>query len=100
MANYDIHCTRCGAKLVHECNTDLLKAARRIYEYLPEGYNVDFKKLTGYKEGDENAPFFSEAFLYVLMGKTDARTILALVANLIRAAGLDPNNLERGINNG
>ncbi len=30
-----------------------------------------------YEEGDENAPFFSESYLYNLLGKEDARTVLA-----------------------
>lgn len=36
----------------------------------------------GYEEGDEAAPFFSEAVLYTLVGKEDARTILALMRRL------------------
>lgn len=39
------------------------------------------RKLGGawYKEGDELAPFFSEAFLYNLVGKENARTILSTI---------------------
>lgn len=33
-------------------------------------------------------PFFTESYLYDLMGKEDARTILALVRNVLRAVGL------------
>lgn len=43
----------------------------------------------GYEEGDENAPFFSEACLYCLIGKEDARTILALINNFYRLLNLD-----------
>lgn len=33
----------------------------------------------GYDEGDEQCPFFSERYLYPLMGKEDARTVLAML---------------------
>ena len=95
MPEFDVSCSRCGVKLTHDCHADLVEAAQRIYEYVPEGYNVDFTKLPGYEKGDEDAPFFSEAFLYVLMGKGDARVITAIVDNVIRAAGLDPSALRQ-----
>lgn len=40
--------------------------------YAPKG----FKSSLGYRKGDEEAPFFSETFLYILLGKDDARTVL------------------------
>lgn len=43
----------------------------------------------------ENVPFFTEAFLYDLMGKDDARSVLAYIHRLIEAAGGDPYELER-----
>lgn len=54
----------------------------------------DTDKRTGktygmYAEGDENAPFFSEAFLYNLMGKDDARTVLGIITRLCEVAGVD-----------
>lgn len=51
------------------------------------------KPYSYYAEGDEEAPFFSEAYLYALLGKGDVRTVLAMLNNLIRAAGLDPHKL-------
>lgn len=42
-----------------------------------------------YDEGDENAPFFSEAFLYNLVGKDEARSILGIVRRLSRLAGVE-----------
>jgi hypothetical protein len=42
-----------------------------------------------YAEGDEFAPFFSEAFLYNLVGKDEARTILSLIRELCAAAGME-----------
>jgi len=42
--------------------------------------------------GDE--PFLSESFLYDLIGKEDARTVLALLRRISEAAGLDPLAVE------
>lgn len=63
-----------------------------------------YKRLVGWKPGwfpldhltddDTNldeltkCPFFSESYLYELMGKEDARTVLALIATLAEAAGI------------
>lgn len=40
--------------------------------------------------GDDDAPFFSEAFLYTLLGKEQARSVLARVNAIARALGVDP----------
>lgn len=42
------------------------------------------KKGDFYDEGDEEAPFYSEACLYNLFGKDDARSILATLRTTIR----------------
>jgi len=42
-----------------------------------------------YQKGDENAPFFSEAYLYPLLGKDDARTILSIMRLIIKEQGVD-----------
>lgn len=47
--------------------------------------------------GDENAPLLSEAFLYPLIGKEDARAIRGRFEALGRALGLDPADLRRRI---
>lgn len=44
-----------------------------------------------YDEGDEFTPFFSEAFLYNLLGKDEARTLRGLLRRVIVAAGINPN---------
>ena len=44
----------------------------------PASFAKQWAKQDGYEKGDELAPFFSEAFLYNLLGKEDARTLLAL----------------------
>jgi hypothetical protein len=47
-----------------------------------------------YTAGDEDAPFFSEAGLYALIGKEDARSVLARLHTLVRAMGFDPASIE------
>ena len=41
-----------------------------------------------YEEGNENAPFFTEAFLYNLLGKDEARSVLGIVRRLSVLAGV------------
>lgn len=42
-----------------------------------------------YSEGDEKAPFFTEAFLYNLVGKDEARSILGIIRRLSALAGVE-----------
>lgn len=46
-------------------------------------------KAAGCEPGDDEAPFLSEAFLYNLLGKEDARMLRALVHALLEAIGYD-----------
>lgn len=39
--------------------------------------------------GDEDAPFLSEGYLYPLLGKDEARTVLAMHQRVVRALGVD-----------
>jgi hypothetical protein len=48
-------------------------------ESIPTGFN---QKNDYYTKGDEEAPFWSESFLYPLLGKEDARTLLAKLRRL------------------
>lgn len=73
----------------------LLAQAAEIIQDLkgwkPEWGIPHFKKLDGYEKGDEDAPFFSEACLYVLLGKDPARSLLGRMRALAEAVGtLDP----------
>jgi hypothetical protein len=46
-----------------------------------------------YQKGDELNPFLSESYLYNLIGKEDARSILSefrLLVDALKAAGIDP----------
>ena len=40
-----------------------------------------------FDEGDQAQPFFSEAYLYPLLGKEAARTVLAVLRSLYRKLG-------------
>ena len=42
-----------------------------------------------YTEGDERAPFFTEAFLYNLLGKDEARSVLGIIRRLSVLAGVE-----------
>lgn len=50
-----------------------------VLECIPEQFS---DKNEMYEKGDEQAPFYSEAYLYNLLGKMDARTILSLMRQL------------------
>jgi hypothetical protein len=56
-----------------------------------------FKSADGYSKGDEDQPFFSEAYLYNLVGKDDARTILGTLHHLMKFMGLDPLMIKREV---
>jgi hypothetical protein len=75
--------------------------ARRLREFKSEGRAfwhdrfVEFdtdkngERIGMYTEGDEHAPFFSEAFLYNLLGKDEARSVLDIIRRLCRLAGVE-----------
>lgn len=88
------------AKYVHEKH-DLVREFKNLLMFKVDStaHLVPFlKKQDGYEKGDETAPFFSEAFLYPLLGKDDARTVLAYIHSLMRELGVDPWKLQREIN--
>lgn len=96
-----IRCESCKQMVRHVCNEDFSENFKRLMTFVLEGgpspgLVAAMKEEPGmYEEGDEKAPFFSEAFLYSLVGKMNARTILALIGNLARAAGIDPYDYRR-----
>jgi hypothetical protein len=57
------------------------KAVEELYKWKPECFQagVDFKESGYYSDGDEDCPFFSEKFLYNLLGKGDARSLLGML---------------------
>ncbi|MDI6734445.1 MAG: hypothetical protein QMD50_03105 [Patescibacteria group bacterium] len=96
MENIEITCNRCHSIIAHHCNLKLKKSIINLLKFVvtsapPRG----FKSSGGYSKGDENAPLFSEAYLYNLFGKEDGRTILALINDIVTAAGYDMYNIEK-----
>ena len=86
MSNLKIECRNCNQEIVHHCHNDLAKALGRLENMKIEWVNRDF-----IPEEARKYPFFSEAFLYEVFGKNDARSILAVVRNIIRAIGVEPS---------
>lgn len=74
---------------MHAC----CEAFERLYSFSTES-DVLNHGSEFYEEGDERAPFFTEAFLYNLVGKEDARSILALIRQLGRALGFDDADFD------
>lgn len=56
-----------------------------------------FKSSGHYSKGDEDAPFYSESYLYNLLGKEDARTVLGYLHHLAKMAGLDLYEIQREV---
>lgn len=61
-----------------------MMAMRLEYPTLDEMIKSDM----GYDEGDEKCPFFSERYLYPLLGKDDARSVLYTLKAVLRASGI------------
>ena len=62
------------------------KAVLRLLEYRPGFLPKTESSEDFYRDGDEKAPFFSEAYLYNLLGKEEARTLLALMRPIWKKA--------------
>ena len=69
---------------------ELIDDVRRMMNMRLEFPTLDevIKASPGYDEGDEKCPFFSERFLYPLLGKDDARTVLGTLKRVIVSSGL------------
>lgn len=81
--------TRALEEDLGEVNKNFSKACAKLLKYAP-GFLPDscVNEADGFEPGDERAPFFSEAYLYNLLGKNDARTLLALMRPVWKAAGI------------
>lgn len=69
---------------------------KRLLEWVPESVPLEKISMVNYHRevfgkvftlGDEKCPFFSEAYLYNLLGKEDARTLLALIRRVCESVG-------------
>lgn len=54
--------------------------------FIENDTNPDGSSYGMYEEGDELRPFFTEAFLYNLLGKDEARSVLGIVKGLCELA--------------
>lgn len=96
-----ITCNRCHQELAHHCGGDVLEAVEHLLRWVPECGGepavVRAFKKSQYPPGpnDREMPFFgSQCWSYSILGKEDARTFHALIHNLVRALGIDPNEIE------
>lgn len=99
MSSFTITCDRCKMQVDHRCNANLGDTIKQLLKWRPNGgmseaVIAQAKKLKYFADGDERAPFFSEAFLYNLLGKEDARTFMALIHTIIAEAGIDLHPLR------
>ena len=76
------------------------KEIQELLKFVPEG--VDLKSISKINyppkeygelcsDEDLKQPFFSEAYLYNLIGKEDARTLLALMKKAFKSVGIEIN---------
>lgn len=76
------------AREKREAQAEAVRAFKVLAQFKPESRPEFFEKHYGYSKGDEHAPFFSEAFLYTLLGKEDARTLLGRMRRLAKALAI------------
>jgi hypothetical protein len=82
-----------------------IEAVRHLYAWVPmmnvkyaskltEGAYFTKKDKYGLNDEDPKIPFLTESFLYNLLGKEDARTLLALLRQAFESVGIDVNRLD------
>jgi hypothetical protein len=86
---------RPSKKEIKQSFVKLLKYTPGYLPACPKGHIVNaYHESKKMLEDDSQAPFFSEAYLYTLMGKEEARSVLGLIRNLADACGVDLIKLE------
>lgn len=98
---YQLECSRCRQEITHRCNSDFQQTLKDLLKWRPE---IGFPKqpigtldtlADGSLEVDQpDMPFLTEAYLYPLLGKEDARTLLSLISTLAASQGIDINRLR------
>ena len=71
---------------IAQIRRDLVRMRKYVYGTKPMGFT---RKNPYYRKGDEKAPFYSEAFLYPLLGKEDGRTVCYSFDRLCELVGLE-----------
>lgn len=64
-----------------------VEAVEKLKKWAPESGPGLLRKCEGFTKGDEDAPFFTETFLYLMIGKEDARTLLAYMRDVAESVG-------------
>lgn len=100
MADLDVTCSRCGATLQHECRPETLEeAALALFMWRPEsGFPRALKRGNDDCDGsedEETVPFLTESFLYPLLGKSDARSLMSRIHGVFEAMGVEPRAFEQ-----
>lgn len=72
--------------LIAQIRRDLKRMQSYVYGTKPMGFT---RKNPYYRKGDEKMPFYSEAFLYPLLGKEDGRTVCYSFERLCELVGLE-----------
>lgn len=68
---------------------NLVEAITKLYNWIPKCVPDNFDSDNDfYTVGDEDAPFFSETYLYILLGKEDARTLLSYMRPIWKLANM------------
>lgn len=98
--NVEVKCSRCGCNVAHECQSphyNRIGAIQRLFsfklDHVPRELLEIMKESHWYEEGDENAPFFSQSFIYPLFDKENSRTILYTLNAVLRHLGFDPRDV-------
>jgi len=110
MRGFQVICSDCKAEVVHECRSDVREAVVALLTWAPHtGFQTEALAKAFADAGVESQwigkeedvserfrrPFFgSQAWSYPMFGKEEARTFHALIHNLVRAIGIDPNEIE------
>ena len=88
-----LQAVRRRAAQTDEARKDALRSLGSfVVECKPFGFTVDNDY---YEDGDETAPLMSEGFLYPLLGKEDARSVLARWREVLESCGLTKGALEQ-----
>lgn len=67
--------------------TQAVDVLDKLKTWAPESGPAILRACEHFEKGDEDAPFFTETFLYLTIGKEDARTLLAYMRTLAEAVG-------------
>lgn len=78
------------AQRIQAAHVGVEEALKSLVNYEPEAKPLlSAKAIEYYGEPEEGCPLFTESYLYPLLGKEDARTVLAMLGSVARAIGYE-----------